>query len=247
MKNVIDTVASQYANSPTLRQLIDSMNEYFDPSTNFEAFYNFVWNVDTAKGFGLDIWGRIVNVSRDLLIPNTPELFGFDGAQAVDAPAVPVSFLAPARINNLAYLAPAFVEVTPSRGTDVVGFDQAPFYNTEAVTQTYRLEDDAYRTLILVKALSNISVSTSASINRLLQSMFAGRGKCYVRDDGGMHITYVFEFILRPIELAILEQSSAIPRPAGVASAILQLDLSKMLGFSEAKAQPFGSGVFFNQ
>lgn len=65
----LDTVASQYKNSPTLMQLIDNFRQYIDPSQNFEDFYNLVWNVDTAQGFGLDILGRIVGVSRQLNVP----------------------------------------------------------------------------------------------------------------------------------------------------------------------------------
>jgi hypothetical protein len=79
MEDVKQTIIAQYANSLTLVQLIESMNQYFDPSTDFETFYDFVWNVDTAEGFGLDIWGRIVNVSRSLSIPNVGVFtFGFD-------------------------------------------------------------------------------------------------------------------------------------------------------------------------
>ena len=75
------TVISQYANSPTLLRLISNMAQYVDQSQNFANFYSFVWNVDTAQGFGLDIWGRIVGVSRLLQIPNSDAYVGFqDGS-----------------------------------------------------------------------------------------------------------------------------------------------------------------------
>lgn len=80
MIDVERTIISQYANSPTLVQLIQNMNEYIDPRANIEAFYNAVWNVDTAIGFGLDIWGRIVGVSRLLQIPGADPIVGFDNA-----------------------------------------------------------------------------------------------------------------------------------------------------------------------
>lgn len=64
-----DTVASQYANSPTIRQLIENIRQNVDPSPDFTNFYNLVWNIDTAAGFGLDILGRILNVSRQLDVP----------------------------------------------------------------------------------------------------------------------------------------------------------------------------------
>lgn len=78
MINYEKTIISQYANSPTICKLIENMNEYIDPSANFQAFYDFVWNIDTAEGFGLDIWGRIVGVARELQVPSIGAYFGFD-------------------------------------------------------------------------------------------------------------------------------------------------------------------------
>lgn len=62
------TVISQYANSPTLLQLCKNMAQYVDPSANLAQFYGYVWNVATAVGFGLDIWGKIVRVKRQLSV-----------------------------------------------------------------------------------------------------------------------------------------------------------------------------------
>jgi hypothetical protein len=64
------TVISQYANSPTLLALIRNFNSAIDPSLDIDNFYAWIWNVATAQGFGLDIWGRIVGVSRT--IPTSP-------------------------------------------------------------------------------------------------------------------------------------------------------------------------------
>ncbi len=203
------TLISQYANSPTLVQLINNMDDYINPQTDFDAFYRCVWNVETAQGFGLDIWGRIVDVGRMLTVPGDVTYLGFDEA------------------------------------LDGQPFNQAPFYTGEQSTQTYRLADDAYRKLILVKALANISDCTSPSLNQLLSNLFAGRGRCYVSDTGHMEFRYVFEFALAPYEIAILTQSGAIPKPAAVHAHVLQVDLSTTFGFNEALMQPFGSGVYF--
>lgn len=73
MINVEKTIISQYGNSPTISQLILFMNDYIDPRADLDTFFDYVWNVDTAQGFGLDIWGRIVNVERLLNVPaDTP-------------------------------------------------------------------------------------------------------------------------------------------------------------------------------
>jgi len=71
MQDINDTLLSQYANSPTITGLINAFNQWIDPAANLDAFYEIVWNVDTAEGFGLDIWGKIVNVPRQLQIDAT--------------------------------------------------------------------------------------------------------------------------------------------------------------------------------
>lgn len=214
MIDVERTIISQYANSATIVQLVKNMNEYVDPRADFDAFFDYVWNVESAQGFGLNIWGRIVGISRELLIPDAPNFFGFN-------------------------------EATGSAHS----FNESPFYDgTAPVTQTYLLADDAYRQLILVKALANISATNAPSINQLLQNMFAGRGRCYVNDLGGMALRYTFEFDLTPYEFAIMTQSGALPRPAGVNASLFQSALP-LFGFSEAgvSAAPFGQGVFVPQ
>lgn len=70
MLNVEQTIISQYGNSATITQLVRNLNTYIDPRTDFDTFYSFVWNVETARGFGLDIWGRIVQVSRTINVPS---------------------------------------------------------------------------------------------------------------------------------------------------------------------------------
>jgi hypothetical protein len=62
------TVISQYWNSPVLTALITNFNTYLDPGANLDAFYNLIWNVDTAEGYGLDVWGRIVGIGRVLSV-----------------------------------------------------------------------------------------------------------------------------------------------------------------------------------
>ena len=212
MRDVKQTVVSQYANSPTIRQLIDSMNGYIDPATDFKNFYDYVWNVDTAVGFGLDILGRVVGIDRNLTIPDVNKLaFGF------------------------------------KEGISYQPFGQAPFYDGGPNTTTYALADADYRKLILVKALSNISICSASSINQQLRNLFPGRGRCYVNDFRNMTLRFTFEFELQPFELAIILQSGAVTRPAGVQSAILEVVAASTFGFMEAGGQPFGSGVFFNQ
>src|SRR6185437_3055129 len=69
-----------YATSPILTNLIQAANAAIDPQADFDAFMANVWNVYTAVGFGLDFWGRIVNIPRTITIPAANDYFGFDEA-----------------------------------------------------------------------------------------------------------------------------------------------------------------------
>ena len=213
MINVERTIISQYANSATLVQLIQNMNEYFDPRVNFQTFYDYVWNVDTAQGFGLDILGRIVGVDRLLQVPNSQDIFGF---------------------NN------------PSVPPDWRPFGQGTFFSGGLLTNAFFLPDNAYRVLVLTKALANITETTARGINALLQNLFPGRGRAYVIDLGDMAIQYTFEFepVLFPWELAMLK--ATLPHPTGVSVSVVSVAIDGFFGFQEAgDAQPFDQGVFF--
>lgn len=75
----------QYAASPIIRQRIANRTAYFDPTTWTNQFYDVVWNVDTAQGIGLDIWGRIVGIGRELQVSDG-EYFGFNATPQTWAP-----------------------------------------------------------------------------------------------------------------------------------------------------------------
>src|SRR6266566_2744681 len=79
MRDFDKTVISQYSNSLIITQLITNLNQYIDPSANLDQFYNLIWNIDTAQGYGLDVWGRIVGVNRVLQIA-AGSFFGFQEA-----------------------------------------------------------------------------------------------------------------------------------------------------------------------
>src|SRR6266446_8680457 len=80
MRDFDKTIISQYSNSSILTQLITNLNTYIDPSADLEAFYTLIWNVDTAVGYGLDVWGRIVGINRVLQIASG-SYFGWYEAQ----------------------------------------------------------------------------------------------------------------------------------------------------------------------
>lgn len=174
----------QYAASPVINQLIDYRKGYFDQDWS-NSFYDVIWNIDTAQGFGLDIWGRIVVIGRNIEITES-DYFGFS--------------------------------TPPTKSW--LPFNQGVFYNGEKSTSVFRLADNAYRALILAKALSNISATDVRSLNRALRSLFQNRGNAYVKQVGPMAIEYVFEFFLEPWESSVVRFSEALPRPAGVSVSV---------------------------
>ena len=78
MKNIKDTIMSQYANSPVILSIINEINDAIDPSQSIDDFFYMVFQLSTASGYGLDNWGRIVGVDRTVKLDD-PEArtFGF--------------------------------------------------------------------------------------------------------------------------------------------------------------------------
>jgi uncharacterized protein DUF2612 len=190
--SVWSTVLSQYANSATLMALVTNMAQYVDPTENFDQFFDDVWNIDTAIGYGLDRLGRVLGITRVISVPDAGSgpYLGFEEAG------------------------------TP---TTLTPFGQAPFYSGGAgVTTNFSLTDAAYRTLLFAKALANICDGSIPSINQLLLNLFPGLGNCFVQDNLNLTMSYVFEFPLTPVQLAIVSNSGVLPRTTGVAATVVQ-------------------------
>jgi hypothetical protein len=189
-----DTVISQYANSPILLGLLESQDDAIDPTENYENFVYLMLDVLTAQGYGLDIWGVIVGVSRNLEVANST-YFGF-------------------------------VQGLP--GTDSWGpGGGSPWYTGEPVNSIFILIDEAFRLLILAKALANICDGSIPSLNNILLTLFGPGnpfgpgGKCYVTNGANMTMTYTFKFQPNPVQLSIIDNSGVLPTPGGVVSSVV--------------------------
>jgi Protein of unknown function (DUF2612) len=77
------TIYAQYANSPVLLAVIEAISLWIDPAELIDGFYDQLWNITTARGYGLDVWGRIVGVNR--VLPVSAKYFGFDEAGVLSA------------------------------------------------------------------------------------------------------------------------------------------------------------------
>jgi hypothetical protein len=231
------TIISQYANSPVICLLVDAMNAWLDPTHNIESFFDNIFNVDTAVGYGLDVWGRIVGVNRVVQIA-IGKWFGF----AQGLPDTDVF----------------------GGGPQPAG---SAFWTGQPLTSNYYFADQQYRRMILAKAAFNITDGSIKGINKIMMMLFPQRGNAWVSElpadmhayfgfwqaDGlgppgasigpagesdiqgfglagffsgqfppsRMSITYHFAFQLSAAEIAMVTQSGILPRPGGVKSNVV--------------------------
>ncbi len=72
------TLQSQYSASPNIKALTASFEELV-PRAEIELYYEKIFNIYTAQGIGLDIWGRILGIGR-LIQAQKDSFFGFNGS-----------------------------------------------------------------------------------------------------------------------------------------------------------------------
>ncbi len=81
------TVQSQYAASPHIRALVDSFWKAINPEADINEIYEKMVNPETAEGFGLDVWGRIVAIGREYIaLDEGTEYLGFNPPAGVTNP-----------------------------------------------------------------------------------------------------------------------------------------------------------------
>lgn len=80
------TVQSQYAASPHIRALVDAYWEALNPDADIDLIYKNMIDPDTAVGFGLDVWGRIVAIGREYLAADEENIyFGFNPNSSINS------------------------------------------------------------------------------------------------------------------------------------------------------------------
>ena len=253
--SIWSTVLSQYANSPVLTTVLQNAADALDQTENLDNFYDDIWNIASAQGYGLDVWGRIVGVERTIEVQVTA-WFGFSEAEpgSLSFDTTQIFYFSPALgFSEAAGFVPfgsgSFV-LYPEWLSNGQAQGGGAFYNGSSLTAIYSLPDRSYRTLILAKAAFNITNGSIPAINRILMTLFPGRGNAFVQDgyigqsyfgfveqqnalpfgagvfyDGepvpSMTLTYTFQFPLMPVEYSIVATSGVLPKSTGVASSIL--------------------------
>ena len=205
------TVQSQYAASPRINTLAKAFYQAISPQSDIQLFYDKCFNLATAEGWGLDVWGRIVGIERKLKsVYTVDEYLGFD----------PPNEAVNENLNS---------------------FGNAPFFAPQA-SDTFNLQDNAYRLLIQVKAMANISNLTLPELNRILSILLPGKdlGVLHV---GTMHLRILIHDELEPYQKELLTRGDLPPMPAGVGWQIYEVD-QHTFGFSGSGLEPFGQGIF---
>jgi hypothetical protein len=213
--NIWATVESQYANSPRLTTLILDMDAWIDQTENFDNLYDDIWNIVTAQGYGLDVWGRIVGVVRTLTL-EVGNWFGFAEASPTSFTFGQGSFYSGVPItSNYVLSDSAFRTLIYAKAASNISDGSIPSINS-ILMMLFPHRGNAY--VQDGQPTAPYFGFAEASANGFNQAPFYG-GQLYT----GMTMTYVFDFPLQPFELAIVQQSGVLPKPVGVKATVLQI------------------------
>lgn len=223
-------VQSQYGDSPTIKGILNDFRSDILPDADIGVLYDNIINVDTAKGIGLDIWGRIVGVERNMYVDDSYvdyPLFGFRGGGSNANPFNQGMF-----------------------------FDPDQVISGERVLVT--LDDDNFRRLIMYKALANISSADMASINRLASILYEDEDLLCTNivDEGTLpngdryntSPMYV-RFVWRNNEVSnlnkqLFETGVIFSLAAGVKYDVKIISKDPLFGFAGSGLNPFNQGAF---
>lgn len=223
-------IQSQYGNSPTIKKLLWAFRGHIRPDVDIEQFYKNIMDIDTATGKGLDIWGRIVGVERNIYIDDSYvdyPLFGFKGGGKNANPF--------------------------NQG---VFFD--PNYVISGERVLVSLDDDNYRRLILYKALANISDASMATLNKLAAKLYqdedllctniVDEGTLPNGDKYNTSPMYV-RFVWRNNEVSnlnkqLFETGVIFSLAAGVKYDVKIISKDPLFGFAGSGLNPFNQGAF---
>lgn len=208
------TILSQYANSSILIKVIENLNAYIDPRTDLQSFYKLIWNIDTAEGYGLDVWGRIVGINRVLRV-RTSKFLGWQEAGDISADPWGQSpwfadefFWQPFSLTDSEYrrliFAKAAANITDSSipAINQIMMNLFPDRGNAYVTDRHDAPVDNFFTF-------QEQGDRAWGWNQQPFGDFAPP------HPANMAITYVFEFQLEDFEIAMVT-SGVLPKPVGV-------------------------------
>lgn len=72
-----DTILKQYSASERILNIISTFDQAVSLDDFTDSFIKDVWDLTSNGRFGLDIWGKIVNISRYITADIDSDSFGF--------------------------------------------------------------------------------------------------------------------------------------------------------------------------
>lgn len=127
-------------------------------------------------------------------------------------------------------------------GSDLSPFDQAPFWN-ENSTPSHYIADDMFRTLILFKALANISNASAATLNSLMAYVI-GDNNSHVAIVDVMEVRFVIGSDITDAMMSTLYHYATYILGSGVKWSIARIPISDTFGFNGSGFTGFNQGVF---
>ncbi|MDE2105792.1 MAG: DUF2612 domain-containing protein [Patescibacteria group bacterium] len=195
--------------------LVENFAGYVDQTVNLEQFFDLIWNVDTAQGYGLDVWGRIVGVARTLQVA-VGSYWGF--AEAGDAETFNNGqFYSGAPLtSNYTLSDNAYRTLIFAKALANISDNSMPSLN-QMLLNLFPHRGNCYVTEGNRGDNPYFGFAESTTAWGFNQAPFYS-GQSLPR----MIMTYTFDFTLSPVELAIVAQSGVLPKPTGVKSSVVQ-------------------------
>jgi hypothetical protein len=208
------TLISQFANSPQLTAMITAFAADIDQTFNIDLFFDDIFNVNTAQGYGLDVWGRIVGVNRIITVTTVLPFFGFE--EATDA----VGF------NQAPFYSGQFV--TTNFILNDLSYRKLILVKAFANIVSCSIPNLNQMLLTLFPGRGNVFVTEGGTLGPWFGFKEAtdalGFNQAQFFDGviaNRMVMTYTFKFQPTPLELAIVQNSGVLPKPTGVKATVV--------------------------
>ncbi|MCX5617042.1 DUF2612 domain-containing protein [Bombella sp. TMW 2.2559] len=219
MIDIRETILAQYANSPALTGIIGRFNAAADPQTMIELFLKNVWDPTTATGWGLDVWGRIVGVQRVQKV-SQPEFFGFDEAEDGSGSARPfedgIFYAGKSITENYALTDEAFRKLIFAKAA--ANISNGSIADINRILMQLFGGDGRLIYISEGTAANDYFGFSEARLDKDTPKPFDDgvffAASSLGKSNGTMTISHNWD--LSPLDVTLIRQSGALPRPAGV-------------------------------
>lgn len=208
-------IQSQYSASKKIMALAAGYQERISPELDVELFYEKMFNIYTAEGFGLDNWGVILQIGRTIPGPYLGDCFGFDGSGLFPFDQLP------------------FV---PDSGSGTV---------VSVITLDDELFRLLLLYKALANISPSDAATQNKLLSVLIDTGVGGFGNvAYVLEIDTMVIRWVFEDYMTPLQLAVFKAAGTLARGAGVGWELYAINPGQVFGFDGSDMQPFNQAPF---